>query len=175
MLPDWLRKKRCLYAVDKFDDNLCVWRCLAIYTRRDMERGTEYLTAAALKLARSYYENGKLKRIDVKPTKLVDFEKIAEWFKINIRVFEPKVNSEDTTWGLIYGQSQYKEGYDTLNLGMFQGHCFYIKRLEILCKRWECLECKQIFTRSNDLARHVLICRGGETLLFATVRNLRDF
>ena len=38
-LPDWLRKKRCIYAVDTFDDNLCIWRCLAIYKRRDMNRG----------------------------------------------------------------------------------------------------------------------------------------
>ena len=30
-LPDWLRKKPCIYAMDTFDDNLCVWRCLAIY------------------------------------------------------------------------------------------------------------------------------------------------
>ena len=34
-LRDWLRKKRCIYAVDgknERNDNLCVWRCLAIYT-----------------------------------------------------------------------------------------------------------------------------------------------
>ena len=35
LLPDWLRKKRCINALDTFDDNLCVWRCLATYTRRD--------------------------------------------------------------------------------------------------------------------------------------------
>ena len=29
-LPDCLRDKRCIYAVDTVDDNLCVWRCLAI-------------------------------------------------------------------------------------------------------------------------------------------------
>ena len=43
--------------------------CLAIYTRQDMERGTEFLTKEALKLAREYYENNKLKRKDVRPTK----------------------------------------------------------------------------------------------------------
>ena len=34
-LPDWLRKKRCIYAADgknERNDNLCVCRCLAIYT-----------------------------------------------------------------------------------------------------------------------------------------------
>ena len=32
-LPDWLRDKCCIYAIDTFDDNLCVWRCLVIYKR----------------------------------------------------------------------------------------------------------------------------------------------
>ena len=25
-LPDWIRNRRCIYAIDKFDDNLCFWR-----------------------------------------------------------------------------------------------------------------------------------------------------
>ena len=29
-LPDLLGNKRCIYALDSFGDNLCVWRCLAI-------------------------------------------------------------------------------------------------------------------------------------------------
>ena len=45
-LPDWLRKKRYIYAVDNFDDNMCVWRCLAIYNRKDIKRGTEFVTKA---------------------------------------------------------------------------------------------------------------------------------
>ena len=64
-LPDWLRKKRCIYAVDgknERNDNLCVWRCLAIYTRRDVKRGSEFVTKEALRLAREYYGNDKLKR-----------------------------------------------------------------------------------------------------------------
>ena len=30
-LPEWLRKKRFIHSLDTFDDNLCVWRCLALY------------------------------------------------------------------------------------------------------------------------------------------------
>ena len=32
-LPYWLRNKRCIYAVETFDDKLYIWRCLAIYNR----------------------------------------------------------------------------------------------------------------------------------------------
>ena len=62
-LPDWIRHKRCIYAIDKFDDNLCVWRCLAIYKRKDIQRGTEFVTRTALNLAREYYGDKNLKRM----------------------------------------------------------------------------------------------------------------
>ena len=32
-LADWLRNKQSIYSLDQFNDNLCVWRCLAIYNR----------------------------------------------------------------------------------------------------------------------------------------------
>ena len=51
-LPGWLRGKCSIYDIDKFDDNLCVWRCLAIYKRKDIHRGTEFITKTALNLAR---------------------------------------------------------------------------------------------------------------------------
>ena len=35
-LPYWLRNKRCIYSIDTFDDNLCVWRCLVIYKRHPL-------------------------------------------------------------------------------------------------------------------------------------------
>ena len=169
-LPDWLRKKRCIYAVDGKDertDNLCVWRCLAIYTRRDVARGTEFLTREALKLAREYYENDTLKRQEVRATRLVDFEGIAKKFNVNIRVYEPKSNLETAPWMLVYGKRQYKVGLDTINLGMFGGHCFYIKKMDVLCQKWECVACQQVFTQSTHLNRHLTdgSCNGGQPML----------
>ena len=32
-LPKWLADKKCIYAIDKIDDNLCLWRCLVIHQR----------------------------------------------------------------------------------------------------------------------------------------------
>ena len=54
-LPDWLRGKRCIYAWGTFDENLCVWRCLAIYKRlalSEKNRVQERNRNAALNLAR---------------------------------------------------------------------------------------------------------------------------
>ena len=92
-LPDWLRKKRCIYALDKFDDNLCVWRCLAIYKRHvrgETNQVSKRNCKAALSLACEYYGDKNLKKKDVRPTKLVDFEGIARHHNVNIMLHERK-------------------------------------------------------------------------------------
>ena len=53
-----VKKKRCIYAMDQFDDNLCVWRCLVIYkrlVRGEKNRLQERNCDAANNLARKYY------------------------------------------------------------------------------------------------------------------------
>ena len=92
-LPDWLRGKRCIYAIDTFDDNLCAWRCLVIYkrlARGETNQVEKRNCEAALNLAREYYGDNKLKKRDVRPTKLVDFEGIAKHHNVNIKFYEPK-------------------------------------------------------------------------------------
>ena len=90
LLPEWLRKKSCINALDFFNDNLCVWRCLALYKRKDVKRGAERSTKEALNLAREFYSDNKLQRKNVRATKLVDFEGIAKHFNVNIMLYESK-------------------------------------------------------------------------------------
>ena len=82
--------KRCINALDTFDDNLCVWRCLALYKRKDVKRRAERSTKEALNLAREFYIDNKLKRKDVRAIELVDFEGIAKHFNVNIMLYEVK-------------------------------------------------------------------------------------
>ena len=88
-LPDLLRKNLCIYPIDTFDDYLGAWRCLAIYKRKDVQMGSEFVTRDVLNLAREYYGDNKLKRKDVRPTKVVDFEGIAKHQNVNIMLYEP--------------------------------------------------------------------------------------
>ena len=71
---------------------MCVWRCLAIYKRKDIKRDTEFVTKAALDLARGYYGDTKLKRKDVRTTKLANFEGIVRHDNVNFMLYEPKKN-----------------------------------------------------------------------------------
>ena len=64
-LPGWLRGKRCIYALDTFDGNPCVWRCLAIYkrlARGETNRVQKRNRNVALNLERKYYGDKKLKK-----------------------------------------------------------------------------------------------------------------
>ena len=69
-LPKWLADKKCIYAIDKIRDNLCLWRCLVIHQRivKGKKRPEEDTNRDALKLAREFHKNPNLKREDVEPT-----------------------------------------------------------------------------------------------------------
>ena len=186
-LPKWLADKKCVYAIDKIDDNLCFWRCLVIHQRimKGEKRPEKKTNRDALKLARDFYKRPNLKRENVKPTRLVDFENIAKQFKVNIRLFEPKRNEDKTAWRLVFGKNQFKKNLPCVDIGLFvyedhdekqaekdnrysrQGHCFFIKDIELLTKTWECVGCRQRFNRHDNYNRHVTggTCDGGKTKL----------
>ena len=191
-LPKWLADKKCIYAIDKIDDNLCFWRCLAIHQRivKGKKRPEEDTNRDALKLARDFYKRPNLKRENVKPTRLVDFENIAKQFKVNIRLFEFAKESETaeeskTVWRLVFGKNQFRKNLPCVDIGLFvyedhdreqsekdkrdsrQGHCFFIKDIELLTKTWECGGCGQRFNRHDNYNRHITngTCDGGKTKL----------
>ena len=159
--------------MDTFDDNLCVWRCLAIYKRKDIQRGPEFVTRTALNLACKYHGDNKLKKGDVRLTRLVDFEGTAKHYNANIMLYEPKKDkgiNAGSIWWLVYGKTQHRSGLPTINMELLRGHCFYIKKMDVLCNRWECKGCRQIFTQNEDLTRHLKEerCTGGKTKIICS-------
>ena len=193
-LPKWLADKKCIYAIDKINDNLCFWRCLTIHQRimKGKKRPEEDTNREALKLARDFYRKPNLKREDVKPTRLVDFENIAKQFKVNIRLFE-LAKGRKTVWKLVFGKNQFKKNLPCVDIGLFVygdydededeednenpriGHCFFIKDIELLAKLWECAGCKQRFNRHDNYNRHVTggTCGGGKTKLICPGTKFR--
>ena len=193
-LPKWLADKKCIYAIDKINDNLCFWRCLAIHQRimKGKKRPEEDTNREALKLARDFYRKPNLKREDVKPTRLVDFENIAKQFKVNIRLFELAKGSK-TVWKLVFGKNQFKKNLPCVDIGLFvygdydededeedkrdsrQGHCFFIKDIELLTKLWECGGCGQRFNDHRNYNRHVTggTCGGEKTKLICPGTKFR--
>ena len=126
-----------------------------------------------INLAREHYGDNTLKRKDMKSTRLVDFESIARHSNMNIMLYKPKKDrgkDAGSIWWLVYGKIQHKSDLPTINMGLLGVHCFYIKKKDVLCKRWECKGCRQIFTRNEDFTRHLKVkrCTGRKTKIICS-------
>jgi len=62
-LPDWLRNKKGMYALDTFDDNLCLFRCIAVHQGARSNRCTEQ----AKQMAGKFYFNDESQRLQAYP------------------------------------------------------------------------------------------------------------
>ena len=85
----------------------------------------------ALNLMCEYYGDNKLKKKDVRSTRLVDFEGITKYHNVNILLYQPKMNAR-TVWRLVYGKILYKIDLPTINMELSGGHCFYINKMDVL-------------------------------------------
>ena len=141
--------------------------------RRNRQRPEENTTREALNLAREFYNQPKLQVRDIRATKLVDFENIALKCKVNIRLYKPKNQS---TWKLVFGQNQFKSSLPNVDIGLYEGHCFYIKDLDVLTNHWECIECQQRFNQHQHYNRHVTEnrCTGGQTKLICSSKKFKQ-
>jgi len=49
LLPDWLRNNKGIYALDGYNDNLCLFRCLAVHQGARPDRSTSTMRATGQK------------------------------------------------------------------------------------------------------------------------------
>ena len=153
-LPDWLRNKKGMYALDTYDDNLCLFRCIAVHKGAYPNRCTK----TAQQLAEEYY--------GIAPACCPKFElsqlkKAEEKFKLGIRVYEP---SEGGTWRLTRLPAHYEAiGIQPMTLGFFNDHAFLIKDITKVAHQYACAHCNQQFTQVCHLQRHADRCTKGET------------
>ena len=95
------------------------------------------------------------------------------------------VKESKTVWRLVFGKNQFRKNLPCVDIGLFvyedhdkeqsekdqrdsrQGHCFFIKDIELLTKTWECGGCGQRFNRHDNYNRHLTgdTCDGGKTKL----------
>ena len=85
-------------------------------------------------------------------------------FRVNIRLYE-SVNQ--TVWRLVSGHIHDRSSLPNIDIGLHEGHCFYIKNLDVLVNHWECVGCQQRFTCHDNYERHVTErrCTGGQPKL----------
>ena len=154
LLPNWLRHKKWLIALDHYDDELCVFRCIAVHQGARKDRNTR----RAQKLAESFFAAH-----DIPNRKITrrHFPLIEKHFRQGIAAYE--IN-EEGTFALKYLPSRFdKIGISQMNIGIYKEHAFLITNLDKVTHNYSCAQCQARFTKACDLWRHAETCTRGVT------------
>ena len=154
-LPDWLRNKRGVLSLDTYDDNRCLFRCIAVHwgahVRDNMRKTRE--------LENSFFTQrpGLRNRLTNKHLSLLE-----KHFKQGIAAYTVQPNGD---FILTHVPANYDQvGRPLLNMGLYDGHAFLITDLKQVAGTYTCGDCQARFTRADNLVRHVANnCSRGQT------------
>ena len=166
-LPDWLRNLahgRKMVSLDTFRDNLCVWRCVAVYQGARPDRCTEL----ARQLARGFF------KLDIVPrTCLNELDKVEGYLNrgkqlqdwLGIRVYEPqRQENGEIHWQFRKNPSDKLK--NIMTIGIYEGDAFLIKDITKLAKTYVCYHYRSRFTKACHLQRHTRTsCTQGKTII----------
>ena len=151
--PDWIPNKREVISLDTFNDNLCIFRCIAVLRGAD----TRYNTRKTRELAQSFFAaHPKLTFVT-----LQQFHLIERHFKQGIAAY---IVTNDADFVLSYTPSRYDKVYQpTMTIGLYEGRAFFITDINKVTNNYTCGECMARFTRADNLNRHIKTYTRGRT------------
>ena len=171
-LPDWLRdcargRAGPMIALDTYQDNLCLWRCIAVHRGSRPDRSTK----AARELAKSFFKliatpqnclKTSLDELDEVEKHLNKKQIFKDW--LGIRVYEPeRLEGGEVVWHL--RRTPPAKLTNILTIGIYGGHAFVIKDITKLAKIYACVNCRSRFTQACSLQRHTQTCSQGKTVI----------
>ena len=154
LLPNWLRHKEGLIALDQYNDELCVFRCIAVHQGAHHR----FNTKIARELAESFFAAH-----DIPNRKITrrHFPLIEKHFQQGFAAYE--IN-EEGTFALKYLPSRFdKIGKPQMNIGIYKKRAFLITNLNKVTNIYSCAECQARFTQVCHLRRHAETCTRGVT------------
>ena len=154
-LPDWLRNKHGVLSLDTYEDNLCLFRCIAVHQGAHIR----YNMRKTRELENSFFTQ----RPDLR-NRLTDkhLSLLEKHFKQGIAAYEVQPNGD---FILTHVPANYGQvGISLLNMGLYYGHAFLITDLKQVANTYTCGDCQARFTKACNLARHVANnCSRGQT------------
>ena len=164
-LPDWLRNLarggHQMVSLDTYGDDMCLWRCVAVYKGARPDRCTQ----SARQLARGFFKTDIIPR-----TSLNELDKVEQYLNggkqfqdwLGIRAYTPvRQENGDINWHL--SRNPCDKLKNIITIGIYEGHAFLIKDIKKLAKTYVCNDCGGQFTQAFNLQRHERTCRKGET------------
>ena len=154
-LPDWLRNKHGVLSLDTYEDNLCLFRCIAVHQGAHIR----YNMRKTRELENSFFTQ----RPDLR-NRLTDkhLSLLEKHFKQGIAAYEVQPNGD---FILTHVPANYDQvAIPLLNMGLYYGHAFLITDLKQVANTYTCGDCQARFTKACNLARHVANnCSRGQT------------
>ena len=172
-LPDWLRNLahgRKMVSLDTYGDDMCLWRCVAVYKGARPDRCTQ----SARQLARGFFKTDIIPR-----TSLNELDKVEQYLNggkqlqdwLGIREYVPvRQENGDINWHLSRNSSDKLK--NVITIVIYEGHAFLIKDIKKLAKTYVCNDCGGHFTQAFNLQRHERTCRKGETEIICPEEKL---
>ena len=153
-LPDYVKNNKAIVGLEKdryrkttYNDNLCLFRCLALHLGRD---------AAAL-----YVEYTDTPVHDFAGVTLDDLSKIEATFDVNVCVYKLVPTGNEKTKAEIVRRSLCSYA-QTMYLNLYETHFSYIKDIRMYSHSYKCSKCEQALWKSPyDLHRHERTCTEG--------------
>ena len=153
-LPDYVKNNKAIVGLEKdryrkttYNDNLCLFRCLALHLGRE---------AAAL-----YAEYTDTPVHDFAGVTLDDLSKIEATFDVNVCVYKLVPTGNEKTKAEIVRRSLCSYA-QTMYLNLYETHFSYIKDINTYCHSWRCRNCEtSLWKCPYDLHRHERTCTEG--------------
>ena len=150
-LPDWLRTKRGLLALDKYAEELCIFRCIAVHQGAHRVRNTR----KTRELAASIFDKNRVRGQIYKR----HFPFIENNFQQGIAGYE--IDAEGA-FALKYLPSRFdKMRVPQMDIGIYEEHALLITKPDKVTKHYVCAECQARFTKACHLLRHAEVCTRG--------------
>ena len=158
-----------------FEDNLCLFRCLALHIGaaiHALEGTANHFKNKLEEYAGQSFDDG----VEVSMLSTVE-----TCFKVGINVYA--LQDDKTAKSIRISDLDYKQD-DIMHLNLYEEHFSYIKKdnFKSYAKKCTCPNCTRILTKSNNLLRHVKKCqseveevfKGGKYRVKKTVFELLD-
>ena len=160
-LPDYVKNNKAIvglvkdhYRTRTYNDNLCLFRCLAVHQGCD-DRCLE-ATVATLYAKYSHEDVRNFAGVT-----LDDLSEIEATFDVNVCVYKLVPTGNEKTKAEIVRRSLCSYA-QTMYLNLYETHFSYIKDINTYCHSWRCRNCEtSLWKNPKDLLRHERTCTEG--------------
>ena len=158
-LPDYVKNNKAIFGLEKdcyrkttYNDNLCLFRCLALHLGRE---------AAAL-----YAEYTDTPVRHFAGVTLDELDKVETTFKTNVFVYKLVEIADGKTTAELVRRSM-GHYIETMYLNLYEAHFSYIKDIRMYSHSYKCSKCEQALWKSSwELHRHERTCEAGVNQIY---------